>query len=203
MLNDLRLAARTLGRARGFTAVALLSLAVGLGATTTVFSLVDALAFRPLPFPHAERLVDVHEASATRLCAGCGVGTSWEGFADWRRGTTAFEAMAAYVEQPFVLAPRTGARGARVPAAGGADEAAAERVTGAAASAELFALLGVRAALGRLYAADEERPAAERVVVLGHDLWRRRFGGDSGVVGRVVPLNGVAHTVVGVLPPRF
>src|SRR5688500_15383088 len=152
MLNDLRLGIRSLGRARGFTAVALLSLAVGLGATTTVFSLVDALAFRPLPFPHAERLVDVHEASATRLCAECGVGTSWEGFTDWRRDATAFDAMAAYVEQPFVLAPRTRARTV---------EREAERVTGAAASAELFALLGVRAALGRLYAANEERPAAE------------------------------------------
>ena len=95
MLTDFRLALRSLSRARGYAAVALLSLTIGLGVTTTVFSLVDALVFRPLPCPEAGRLVDVHETSATKLCAGCGVGTSWEGFGDWRREARAFDVMAA------------------------------------------------------------------------------------------------------------
>ena len=199
MLTDLRLALRTLRRAPGFVLAAVLCLAVGLGANTAAFSVVDAVALRPLPFPDAARLVDVHETSATELCAGCAVGTSYDGFVDWRREARAFDAMAAYVERRAVLGGGDVAR-RPVPSRAGP---VPERVQGAVASPALFGLLGARPALGRVLVPDDERPNAERVVVLGHELWMRRFGGDSAVVGRAVLVDGLPHVIVGVMAPRF
>ncbi|AHG87824.1 permease [Gemmatirosa kalamazoonensis] len=197
MSTDLRLVLRLLRRAPAFTFAAVLCLAVGLGANTVAFSLLDAVALRPIPFPDAERLVDVHETSATKLCAGCGVGTSYEGFLDWKRDARSFDAMGAYVERGVVLGGDEGT------VAAGRARRVAERVQGAVATAPLLALVGARPVLGRsLVAADEGRDAV-RVVVLGHALWQRRFGGDSSIVGRTVRLNGLAHVVVGVLAPRF
>src|SRR5205085_11613097 len=105
---------------------------------------LDAVVLRPLPFPYAERLVDVHETSATQLCAGCGVGTSYDGFLDWRREARSFDAMGAYVERPTVLGGERGSAPNRAVPNG---VRPAERVQGAVASAALFGILGARPVL--------------------------------------------------------
>ena len=185
--QDIRFAFRTLAKSRLFSIVAVAMLALGIGVNTAVFSLVDAVAFKPLPFADAEQLVDLHEFSATQLCSGCSVGTSYPGFLDWRNRTTSFASMGAYAEMPASIS------GSEAP----------ERVTASLASAELFATLGIRPALGRGILASEDQPGGTPVVVLGDDLWKRRFGGDSSIIGRAIRVNGVARTVVGVMPPRF
>ncbi|MDF1505889.1 hypothetical protein PYV61_23255, partial [Roseisolibacter sp. H3M3-2] len=133
MLPDLRAALRSIARAPRLAATVVLTFAVGIGASTAVFAAVNALLLRPLPFPHADRLVDVHEWSATRLCDGCGVGTSWETFGDWRARLRAFDALDAYAEREVVLGGAPGA----------------ERAPAAAVTAGLLPTLGELVALGR------------------------------------------------------
>ncbi|MDB4907788.1 MAG: permease [Gemmatimonadetes bacterium] len=188
MLADLRYACRSLSRSRLFTTVSVLVLAIGIGANVSVFSLVNAVALRPLPFRDADRLVDLHETSATQLCEGCSMGTSREGFTDLRTRTHSFAEMGAYLEEPVSLSGEGGD---------------AERAGAALVSAGLFEMLGSRPLLGRTFAADEDRAGGSRVVVLGEDLWRSRFGGDAAAIGRVLRVNGVPHTVIGVMPAGY
>jgi predicted permease len=187
LLSDIRFAIRSLGKSKTFTAVALASLALGIGVNVTVFSMVNALAFKPLPYVQPDRLVDVSEWSATKLCAGCGVGTSYPGFLDWRAKARSFSAMGAYIERPFNVS--------------GAEDAA--RIGGALVSAEVFDLLGVHPALGRDLEADDDRVGAPPVVLLSDALWTTRYGADRRIIGQTIRVNGVAHTVVGVMPPEF
>ena len=187
LISDMRFAIRSLAKAKLFTIVALTSLALGIGANVTVFSLVNAIALKPLPFAEPDQLVDVHEWSATKLCSGCGAGTSPETFADWRDNTRSFAAMGAYLERPFAVSGTE----------------TAERIGGAVASATLFDLLGVHAVLGRTFQADDDRIGAPPVVLLSDAVWTRRYGADRRIVGETIRVNGVAHTVIGVMPPRF
>lgn len=187
LLQDLHYAWRSLRRAPSLVAVALVSLTLGIGANSTIFSLVSAVQFRPLPYRDANRLVDLHEDNLQELCAGCGVGTSYATFVDWRNRTSSFDGMGAFVEDAFALA------GSELP----------ERASGAYVSADLFPLLGVQPILGRHFTSDEDRPGGSPVVLLGYELWQTRFNGDSALVGRAVRVNGVPHTVVGIMPPRF
>ena len=187
LVSDVRFALRSLAKSRTFTIVALLSLALGIGANVTVFSLVNALAFKSLPFPEASRLVDLHEASATKLCSGCAVGTSYPGFVDWRANTRSFTQIGAYIERPFNVS--------------GVENA--ERVGGALVSAETFPLLGVQPALGRSFTRDDDRVGAAPVVILGDALFARRYGSDRRIIGQTIRVNGVPHTVIGVMPARF
>ncbi len=185
--QDLRYAVRALRRAPGFTAVALLSITLGIGVNSTIFSLVSAVHFRPLPYRDAGRIVDLHELNPRDLCAGCAVGTSYATFLDWRASATSFEKMGAYHEDVFaVIGPER-----------------PERVQGGRVSADLFPMLGVAPVLGRPIAADEDRVGGLPVVLLSHALWQRQFGADSSLVGRTIVLNGTATTVVGVMPPGF
>ncbi len=185
--QDFRYAVRALRRAPGFTAVALLSITLGIGVNSTIFSLVSAVHFRPLPYRDAGRLVDLHELNPHDLCAGCAVGASYATFLDWRAAATSFEKMGAYREDVFAVV------GPERP----------ERVQGGRVSADLFPLLGVAPVLGRPMAADEDRVGGAPVVLLSHALWQRQFGADSSLVGRTIVLNGTATTVVGVMPPGF
>ena len=187
LVSDIRFAFRSLAKSRTFTVVALLSLALGIGANVTVFSLVNALAFKALPFPEANRLVDLHELSATKLCAGCGVGTSYPGFIDWRANTRSFSQMGAYIERPFNIS--------------GTENA--ERIGGALVSAETFPLLGAHPVLGRSFTQDDDRVGATPVVMLGDAIFARRYGSDRRIIGQTIRVNGVPHTVIGVMPPRF
>jgi putative ABC transport system permease protein len=181
IVQDLRLAIRRLLATPGATALAMLSLALGIGGTTVVFALINAIRLRPLPYAEPQRLLVLSESSP-ELCAGCGVGASYAVFQEWRQAT-AFEA-AAYREQPFALA-------------GGSGEP--ETVGGAVASANLFPLLGVQPLHGRGFLAAEEQPGAAPLL-LGATLAERRFGDARAALGRVLRVDGRPHVVVGVMP---
>jgi putative ABC transport system permease protein len=187
LLSEFQLATRSLARSPVLAAVAVLSLALGIGANATIFSFVNGILFRPLPFAEPRQLVDVSEDNPQELCAGCAVGTSWPTVEIWRGAAKSFSALGAYRESAYTLA-------------GGQEP---ERVGGALVSANLFPLLGVRPLLGRGFNEADDRPGAAPVVLLGHGLWVRRFGGDSAVIGNAVRVNGVQRTVVGIMPPRF
>lgn len=179
--QDFRIACRGLAKRPGFTAVAALTLALGIGANTTIFSLVHGILLRPLPYPEAERIVEIwnrwHDTPQGWLAA--------PEFQTYHDGSRSFEAMAALA---FGTANLTG-------------DGEPERLTAVYASSEIFAVLGVEPALGRFYTAREDFPGADAVAVLSHELWQRRFGADPGLVGTDVRLDGVPVTVVGVLPP--
>jgi len=186
-MQDLLYAFRMLRRSPLTSTIVVLSLALGIGANTAVFSFVNAVQFKPLPFRDEARLMDVHEWSATELCAGCGVGTSYPGFLDWQARARSFETLAAYSGARYVVSGGTGP----------------ERVGGAAVSANLFAAIGVQPALGRGLLAGDERDGAAPAVLIGDLLWRRRFGGDAAVLGQTLKVNGTARTIIGVMPDGF
>ena len=187
ILAELQHAARSLARAPGLVAVAVVSLGLGIGANATIFNFVNAIEFRPLPFPEPERLVDVSEVNPQELCKGCSVGTSYPTFDSWRQSARSFTALAAYREDAFALA----------------GDGEPERVGGAVISATLFPILGVAPVRGRNLTAADDRPGAPRTLLLGYGLWLRRFGGDTSVIGRTVRVNGIERTVIGIMPPRF
>lgn len=182
-MNDLRIAARTLLKRPGFAAVAAATLALGIGATTTVFSFVDAILLEPLPYAEPERLVLVWDVQLSLDEAPM----SYPEYLDWRQQDQLFSEVGAFFRSRFNL---TG-------------EGEPERLSGARVSASFLPLLGVRPAAGRLFAADDEPPDAPRVAMLSYGLWQRRFGGDRAIVGRELILDGEATTVVGVLPGGF
>jgi putative ABC transport system permease protein len=188
ILEEFRHAARSLARSPVLVTVAVLSLALGIGANATLFTFFDAMQLRPLPFPEPERLVSVSEDNPRELCAYCGVGTSWPTLEVWRGSTRRLMGLEAYREEHYALA---------------GDQASPERVGGALATAGLFRLLGVDPLLGRGLLPDDERPGAPAVLLLSHGLWARRFGADSGVIGRVVRLNGLPRIIIGVMPRGF
>jgi putative ABC transport system permease protein len=188
-LNDVAYACRALRRAPGLVVTAVLSLGLGIAATTAVFSFVNAIQFKALPFADAARLVDIEETSATELCAGCSVGTSYPTLQRWR-GAASFAAMGAYEETRYVVS-------------GAAAVADPERVGAALVSSTLFPTLGIRPAFGRGLSDEDDRAGAEPVVVLSDTLWRRRFAADPAALGRVMKIDGTAYTIVGVMPPGF
>ncbi|HKK08955.1 MAG TPA: ABC transporter permease, partial [Gemmatimonadota bacterium] len=179
--HDLRYGLRQLRRSPGFTAVAVLTLAVGIGATTSVFSVVDQLLIRPLDYPHPERIVRLVGTEE----GGGGRGTiSAPDYRDWVAGSHVFQASALYDE----YAPTLTVNG--VP----------RKVPAASVGAAYFDVLGVRPAVGRFFRPEENEGGSSRVV-LSWGLWRDAFGGDPSVVGRVVDLSGYPYTIVGVAPP--
>ena len=188
-VNDVAYAARALRRAPGLVTTAVLSLGIGIAATTAVFSFVNAIQFKSLPFDAPDRLVDIEETSATELCAGCSVGTSYPNLQQWRFATS-FAAMGAYQEDRFVVS-------------GDAAVADPERLAAGVVSSTLFPMLGIRPAIGRGITADDDRVGAEPVVVLSDTLWRRRFAADPAALGRVMKIDGAPYTIVGVMPPGF
>jgi predicted permease len=184
--RETRTALRALGRAPTFSLVALLTLALGIGATTAIFTLLERIAIRPLPYPRAERLVHLG-TSWPGVKAGEEYGISTYMYHRFRRDSRALEDLGLY--QPDVYA---------LPAGNGLD---AERVLGVDASASLFRVVGARAAIGRLFGADAELLAEPNVIVISHGLWQRRFGGDAGIVGRSIDVGGRSVQVIGVLAP--
>lgn len=185
LVQDVKYAVRRLVSSPAVTVVAILSLALGVGANTTIFSAVDTLLLRSLPYEDADRLVRVWMSIEGR--DGRFTNTLPD-LLDLGSQTDAFESIAAF-------------RGVDLNFTGG-DRA--ERVNGIAASASLFSTLGVRPRLGRAYTAADDRPdAAERVVVLSHAFWQRRFGGTAEAIGETIRLSDVAHTIIGVMPPGF
>jgi putative ABC transport system permease protein len=195
VLRDLRYALRGLRRAPGFTLVAALTLALGIGATTAIFSVVNAVILRPLPYPAADRVVmvwmdnrsqNIHEDIH-----------SYPNFADLRAQSRAFGRLAAYRPSGYNLT------GGCVEGATGGGACEPQRVTAVLSTADLFDVLGVAPLLGRHYVADEETEGKDAVAVISHRLWTTQFGGAPGVVGRTVRLNGRERTVIGVMPKGF
>src|SRR5579872_3226558 len=167
-LMDFRFAARMLLKNPGFTAVAVLTLALGIGANAALFSVIDAVLLRPLPFHDPERLVAVH--SVDLKDANMGGETSYPAFLDWRSRTHSFEAMSAWSPMGFTYT--------------GGDQA--ESVPGAMVSANLFSMLGVSPAIGRGFTQDEDNPASDQLpVMLTYEFWQSHFGGDPGVLGQI------------------
>jgi putative ABC transport system permease protein len=184
--QDLRYGWRAWRKQPGFAFIALLTLALGIGANTAVFSVVNAALLRPLPYAQPERLVMISESDAQQKVQS--MAASGPNFVDWRSQARSFERMAVFVgEENFNL---TG-------------EASPERVTGATVSEDFFPTLGVTPALGRAFVSEETRPGAPPVVVLSHALWQRRYGGDRGIIGQAIRVNGENATIVGVMPPQF
>ena len=182
--QDLAYGFRTLARNPGFTAIALLTLGVGIGATTAIFSAVNAVILRPLAIPDVDRVMLVGE-----LYEGGAADVSVGNFVDWRAANASrpvFSELGAINWRNFTLAGEQ-----------------PERVIGAAVTAGYFAVMGVAPLRGRVFTEEEDRPGGARVVVLGHRLWQRRFGGEPTAIGRVITLNGLPHTVLGVMPASF
>jgi hypothetical protein len=182
LARDLRFACRTLRKAPGFTVVAVLTLALGIGANSAMFSVINAVLLRPLPFPSPERLAAV---ASVDLCAAAGAGASgsasWPDFFDWRSAARAFEHLSAYRDTGFTLV----------------DSGRALHVPGAVVTSDIFSTLGVRPALGRDFRAEEERAGAD-VALISDSIWRSQFAAARDVVGRAVTLNARRFTIVGV-----
>lgn len=184
-LKDLRYAARQLRKTPGFTAVAVLTLGLGIGANAAIFSAVNAVLLRPLPFKDPERLVLLSETVVREGVERRPL--SYPDFMDWRDRNRVFESMAGFDQVSLTLAGEE-----------------PERVSGEMVSAEYFALLGAAPALGRLFLPEEDRvPGTHSVAILSYDLWRRRFGSDPDVVGRMVEVNDRHVNVIGIMPEGF
>ena len=186
--RDLWYGARGLWRAPGFSAVALATLALGIGATTAIFGVVDAVLLKPLPFRDADRLVVVWESNAA-VAREPSFAAPWN-LREWQRQVRTLAAFAAIHDRHVNL---TGG-----PNGGGPEELRAERV-----SAGLFPLLGVSPILGRAFSADEDRPGRANFALLSHGLWLRRFGGLASILGQPIRLDGAAYTVLGIMPAGF
>lgn len=187
LLQDVRYGVRMLLKNPGFTAVAALTLALGIGANTAVFSVIDAVLLRPLPYPNWDRLVMVWERVRLPQYQNDENDPSPGNYADWKSQNEVFEDIAAIRYHSFNL---TG-------------EGEPVRVEGEGVSASFFSVLGSNAALGRVFTPEEDRPGGPRVVVMAYGLWASRFGSDARILGKTILLDGESYTVVGVMPANF
>jgi len=186
--RDIRHAWRLLSRARGFSATAVLVLAICIGANTAVFSVLNSLLLRPLPYPEPDRIVQAvitHDPTRTIYT----LDTSIPKFIAWKQSVRVFSHLAAYQAAD----PGVNLIGAGPP----------EHLSALHASEEYFGVFGARPLHGRIFKRQEDRPHGPHVVVLAHGFWRRRFGGDPSVIGRVLPLGGSSHEIIGVLEGTF
>jgi putative ABC transport system permease protein len=183
IVRDVRYALRAMVRTPVFAITVVVTLGLGIGANTAIFSIVDRLLLRPLPYPNGEQLMVLHESSARAR-----MDVNPANWLDWQRESQTFESFAAWTNRvPLTLT--------------GQNEP--ERLENEAVSYEFFSMLGVKPLLGRDFTADDDRPQARPTVVLSHALWQRKFGGDPGVVSRVVQLDGVPTEIIGVMPAGF
>jgi putative ABC transport system permease protein len=181
--QDVRYASRQLRRNPAFALAAILTLALGIGTTTAVFSVVDAVVLRPLSYADSSRLVMIDEWTPS---VGS-IPVNGLHFQEWRRTTRSFERMALIGALNVNLT----------------DSSEPERLPAARVSSELFPMLGVHPQLGRVFLAEEDVPGRDQVVLISNELWRRRYSGDPQIVGRAISIDGAAHQVVGVLPASF
>jgi putative ABC transport system permease protein len=183
--DDARFGLRTLRKSPGFTAIAVLTLALGIGANTAIFSVVENVLLRPLPFDHPESLIEIKNTYSGFQAVGISAGD----YADFHREAESFSAMGAYgeVSQGFNLT--------------GVGEP--ERVEASVAASDLFSMLGIRAVVGRTFLPEEDKTGGAAVILLSHRYWQRRFGADPAMVGREVSLDGRKFRIVGVLPDTF
>jgi len=190
LLQDTRYGARMLRKSPGLTTVAVLSLALGMGAISTIFSFVNGIMLRPLPYPHSESLVILDETSQKQDVVSMGV--SYPNFLDWRERNQSFEDIACYDSGGFAMAGG-GVSGNTEP----------EQIKGAFVNHGAFEILGVAPILGRTFTADEDQPDHDLVVILSYGLWQRRYGGDPNILGQTLTMNNRQRVVIGVMPKGF
>src|ERR1051325_3773898 len=183
MLQDLRYALRMLAKSPAFSMIAVLTLALGIGANTAIFSVGNAVLINPRPFHHPEQLVSLFQ----KMHNFSNASISYPNFVDWRRMNTTFSAMAAYRQVGFTLT--------------GSGEP--ERLRGEMISAGFFEILGVNPLLGRTFTTEEDRLGANPTCMITEGLWKHKFGGRSDIIGQRLILNDVSRTVVGVVPSSF
>ena len=185
-VQDVRFGGRMLLKNKSFTLVAIAALALGIGASTAIFSLIDAVLLRPLPYPHPERVVVLEGINPARGITDSNV--SALDVLDWKARSDVFEHLALYFTAGAVLAAENG-EPVRVPRAG--------------VQWEFFTAVGVQPLLGRAFGPAQDRASAEPAALLGNNLWRRHFGADRNIIGRQLTINGRLTTVLGVMPPGF
>ncbi len=188
LVADFRYGLRILLRTPGFTLAAIAVLALGIGANTAIFSIVNAVLLRPLPYQDASRIMQIWHVPPAKSFPGMSFfSVSPANYLDWQSQNHSFEKIAAYGFDNFNV--------------GGGDRP--EAIRGAAVAPGFFSILRVQPVLGRTFSAEEDRPGQGQVVILGHTLWRDHFAADPGIVGRNVVLDGQTYTVIGVMPPKF
>jgi len=183
LLQDVRYTVRSYIKAPGFALIILTTLALGIGASTAIFSLVNGILLRPLPLPEPDRLVYVNETNAK----GDFISISWPNYLDWRLRTRSFDAIGISRDEPVTL---TGVE-------------RAQRFRGARVSGNFFTMLGVAPAIGRTFTDDDDKPTSAPVAILSDACWRGQMAGDPSIVGRTITLDGTQYTVVGVMPRGF
>jgi putative ABC transport system permease protein len=181
--HDVRYGARMLLKNPGITIIVIIALALGIGANTAIFIVVNAVLLRPLPYPESERLIFLNEMSPVLD----EMSISYPNFTDWRAHNQTFEKMGVYNRASYNLT--------------GTGEA--ERIVTGQVSADLFGVLRVNAAQGRVFTNEEDKPGGTPVVVLSHPLWQRRFGGQTSILNQAITLNGKSYTVIGIMPQSF
>ena len=184
-MNDVKFAFRQLRKSPGFTLVAILTLALGIGANTAIFSIVNAVLLRPLPYPDADRIMVLNESSGP----GQDYSVALPDYVDWRNDNTVFEHLAATHKESRNLSGIPG----REP----------ERVSCASVTRNFFNIVGLPSEIGRIFGEDEDKIGAPPVVVISDRLWRRVFDADSDVLGRSISLHDQNYTVIGVMPPQM
>src|SRR5262249_31846550 len=185
MMEDIRFGLRLLRKSPGFTLIAVITLALGIGANSAIFSVVNAVLIRPLPYPASERLVTLWNKYPKMGMSEA----SWSGpdFADRREADRVFERIGVYTDANLNLT-------------GGGEP---ERIQGVRVSEGLLPALGVPPERGRFFTPAEDRPGGPAVVLVSRGLWKRRFGGDPDLIGKGITLNGRSHTVIGIMPDGF
>jgi predicted permease len=183
LIQDVRHGARVLRKNLGFTVVAVFTLGLGIGANTAIFSVVNAVMLRPLPYPDADRLVLLNETAENRGRLDM-MSVSWQDYLDWRQQARSFQYLGIFRSQNLTLT--------------GFDQA--ERLNGAMASSDIFNALGIQPLMGRTFVAEEDKAGAEPVAILSERLWRNRFSASRDVINRTVTLDDMNYTVIGVMP---
>jgi putative ABC transport system permease protein len=186
LLQDIRYGLRMLLKYKGFTAVAVIALGLGIGANTAIFSLVNGVLLRPLPFPDPERVVYIEGKNPAAGITDSNI--SFLDFTDWSQQTDLFKSTAAYWTGNANL---------------GADGAEPERVPRAGVTTGFFSVLGVQPVLGRTFVPEDDKPGTFTAAIISHGLWKRRFGSDPAIVGKQIQISSRPLTVVGVMPPGF
>ncbi len=183
LVQDIKYALRMLGKSPAFTAIAILTLALGIGANTALFSVVNGVLLNPLPYPHPEQLAAIYGVTP-----GATQGyITYLNFLDWQRDNNTFSSMAIYRNQDYNLS----------------GVAQSERVSGYMVSADFFTTLGVKPLVGRTFRADDDHVGAAPVVILGGGFWKRKFGASPAIVGKSIALSSISYTVIGVVPSSF
>ena len=185
LIQDLRYGARMLLKNPGFTLIAVITLGLGIGANTAIFSVVNAVLMLPLPYPNPAELVLIRRLNKTDGAQSQSI--SYPDFQDWKTQNSVFADLATFRQHSFSLAV-------------GSD---LEQIYAATVSANFFAMLGVNAQRGRTFLPAEETSAGGRVAILSYAQWQNRFGGDEKLVGRQIKLSDELYTVIGILPPDF